>query len=425
MRQTAVKGMPYDGGMAALGMLVEPAKSELQGAAEDLKIAVQRMATCIRAADAAELGEGLIQIREVGIDPLEAVFAKGLRRFDKSGEYKADGALSAVAWVRERCNLSGGAAAERVNVARQLETLPQIEKALAKGDVGYQHVALIARAAENVGSAPVQKEEQNLLKAAQTMDPGRFAAVAKGFEHRVDAAAALLEANHAYERRYLHLSEPQNGMVRLDGMLDLEGGATLKAALSALMPPPANDDDRTPGQRRIDALVDLARRPLDGSKLGTVGGQRPHLLITASAETLLGLKGAPPAEMAGVGPIPMETAQRLACDPTVSWLLGQAELESESASDAHRQIPAATRRALVARDRDCVFNGCHRPAIWCDGHHLVWWTRGGKTALPNLALVCGRHHRMLHEEGWTLERKDGRWVTRPPAHRVPTNARSA
>jgi len=122
--------------MAALGMLVEPAKSELQGAAEDLKIAVQRMATCIRAADAAELGEGLIQIREVGIDPLEAVFAKGLRRFDKSGEYKADGALSAVAWVRERCNLSGGAAAERVNVARQLETLPQIEKALAKGNVG-------------------------------------------------------------------------------------------------------------------------------------------------------------------------------------------------------------------------------------------------------------------------------------------------
>jgi len=101
--------------MAALGMLVKPAASRLQGAVEDLHIAVQRMATYIRAADAAELGEGLIQIREVGIDPLEAVFAKGLRRFDKSGEYKADGALSAVAWVRERCNLSGGAAAERVN----------------------------------------------------------------------------------------------------------------------------------------------------------------------------------------------------------------------------------------------------------------------------------------------------------------------
>jgi len=392
---------------------------------ESLRVGVQAMAACVRDADRDMLGEALIRIRETGIDPLEAVFASGLRRFDKSGEYKAEGALSATAWVRERCNLSAGAAAERVSVARQLEALPQTEKALARGDVGYQHVALIARTAENVGTAPVQKEENNLLKVAQMMDPGRFAAVAKGFEHRVDAAAALKEANHAYERRYLHVSEPQDGMVRLDGILDLEGGATLKTALNALMPPPTKDDDRTPGQRRVDALVDLARRPLDGSKLGTVGGQRPHLVITATAETLLGLPGAPPAEMAGVGPIPMETAQRHACDPTVSWLLGQAELESETASHAHRQIPAATRRALVARDHTCVFNGCHRPAIWCDGHHLVWWTRGGKTALPNLALVCGRHHRMLHEEGWVLERRDGRFVTIPPQRRVLPNARSA
>jgi hypothetical protein len=412
--------------MAAIGTLVKPGVSKLQGAVRELQTAVQRVGTCIEEADAADLGQGLIDIREVGIDPLEAAFANGLRRFDKSAEYKADGALSAVAWVRERCNLSAGAAAERVSVARQLETLPQIAKAFASGDVGFQHVALIARTAENVGSAPVQHEETNLLKAAQTMDPGRFAAVAKGFEHRVDAAAALTEANHAYQRRYLHISEPQDGMVRLDGILDLEGGATLKTALNALMPPPTNDDVRTPGQRRVDALVDLARRPLDGSKLGTVGGQRPHLVITASAETLAGLPGAPPAEMAGVGPIPIETAQRYVCDPTVSWLLGHGELESETGSDAHRQIPAATRRALVARDRDCVFNGCHRPAIWCDGHHLVWWTRGGKTELPNLALVCGRHHRMLHEEGWTLERtRDGQWKAIPPARRVPANSRSA
>src|SRR6202022_3820818 len=164
------------------------------------------------------------------------------------------------------------------------------------------------------GSVPVQKEQANLLKAAQSMDPGRFAAVAKGFEQRVDAAAALTEATHPYQRAVLPLREPQSGMVRLDGILDAEGGATLKTALDALMPPPTTDDDRTPGQRRIDALVDLARRPLAGSKLGTVGGQRPHLVITATAETLLGLPGAPPAEMAGGGPIPMETAQRPACD---------------------------------------------------------------------------------------------------------------
>ena len=120
----------------------------------------------------------------------------------------------------------------------------------------------------------------------------------------------------------------------------------------------------------------------------------------------------------------METAQRHGCDATVSWLLGHAELENET-SHAKRQIPPSTRRALVARDRDCVFNGCHRPAAWCDGHHVRWWTRGGETNLENLALVCGRHHRMLHEDGWTLERTASRWVAKPPSHRVATKARSA
>jgi hypothetical protein len=86
--------MAHDGSMAALGTHVKPALSELQGAVEELQTAVRRMATCIRAADAPDLGEGLIQIREVGIDPLEAVFASGLRRFDQAGEYKADGALA-------------------------------------------------------------------------------------------------------------------------------------------------------------------------------------------------------------------------------------------------------------------------------------------------------------------------------------------
>jgi uncharacterized protein DUF222 len=388
-----------------------------------LKTLIHRLPAWIRDVDRTELGEQLIEIRE-SIDQLEAVFADGLRRFDRSGEYKADGALSLVDWLRWKAKLSSGAAMERVSVARQLEKLPQTQKAFASGNVGYQHVALLARTAERVGAAAVQGEETDLLKAAETMDPGRFASVAKDFEYRVDHAAALAEANRAYARRYLHISEAKDGLVHLDGLLDVEGGATLKTAFGALMPPPKKDDDRTPGQRRADALVELARRQLDASKLGRVGGQRPHLVVTVSAETLAGQPGAAAAQMEGVGPIPQETALRLACDSTLSWLMGHAELENET-SHAQRRIPASTRRALVARDRACVFNGCHRPAIWCDGHHLTWWTRGGKTELPNLALVCGRHHRMLHEGGWILKRgKDGRWISIPP-HQVMPSARSA
>ncbi len=344
-----------------------------------------------------------------------------MRRFDQSGEYKADGALSVTEWLRWKCKLSGGAAMERVTVARQLAKLPQTEAAFASGDLGYQHVAVMARAAEHVGAAAVRKEEPNLLQAAQTMDPGKFVSVAKDFEHRVDAEGALAEANRAYGRRYLHLGEPRDGMVRIDGMLDAEGGATLKTALQAYMKP-IKDDERSFGQRQHDALIELCRQGTVGKRNGS--GPRPQLIIRASLDTLAGLPGAPAGELEGGGTVPAATVQRYACDTAIIRITGRGELEHEL-SHATRTLPASTRRALEARDRHCVFAGCARRVSWCDGHHLVWWIKGGPTALPNLALLCRPHHRLVHEGGWTLERRDGRFKAIPPPKRVMPSSRSA
>jgi hypothetical protein len=408
--------------MAVAEVERKPGSRRLEAAMQSLRAGVQAVSACVQHADGETLGEALIQIREAGIDPLEAVFANGVRRFDRSGEYKADGALSLTAWLRWKCKLSGGAALERVEIARQLEKLPQTQAAFANGDVGYQHVAVLAHTAEHVGVAAVRKEEGKLLQAAQTMDPGQFTTVAKNFEHRVDAAGALAEANRAYQRRYFHIGEPQDGIVRLDGVLDAEGGATLRTALQAFMKP-VKDDDRTYGQRNADALVELGRQRSGGKRDGA--GPRPQLIIRASLDTLAGTKGAPAGELEGGGTVPAETVQRYACDSAIIRITGQGELEHEL-NHATRTLPASTRRALEARDRHCVFPGCTRPLIWCDGHHLVWWTRGGPTALPNLALLCRPHHRMVHEDGWRLVRHhDGRFTASPPPRPVMPSARSA
>ena len=375
-----------------------------------IKAALDDLPRWLSGLDDVSLGEPLIEIREV-IDRSESVFADGVRRFDKSGEYKADGALSLTAWLRWKCKLSGGAAMERVEIARQLEKLPQTGAAFANGDVGYQHVAVLARTAEHVGAAVVRKEEGTLLQAAQTMDPGQFTTVAKNFEHRVDAAGALAEANRAYERRYFHIGEPQDGLVRVDGLLDAEGGATLRTALEPFMKP-VKDDARNYGQRSVDALMELCRQGGSGGKRDGAG-PRPQLIIRASLDTLAGTKGAPAGELDGGGTVPAETVQRYACDSAISRITGQSELEHEL-NHASRTLPASTRRALEARDRHCVFPGCARPVVWCDGHHLVWWTRGGATALPNLALLCRPHHRMVHEEGWSLRRLGAGWRAAPP-----------
>jgi uncharacterized protein DUF222/HNH endonuclease len=403
--------MLHDWSMAASGDRWGTPLTRIRAALDDLP-------GWLSTIDDAALGEPLIAIREV-IDRSESAFSDGVRRFDRSGEYKADGSLSVIAWLRWKCKLSGGAAAERVTIARQLEKLPKTEAAFANGDLGYQHVAVMAHAAEHVGAAAVRKEEGRLLKAAETMDPGLFTGVAKSFEHRVDAEGALDEANRAHARRYFHISEPQDGLVRLDGLLDAEGGATLRTALGGFMKP-IKDDERTYGQRCADALVELGRQ---GSGKRDGPGPRPQLIIRASLDTLAGTPGAPAGELDGGGTVPAETVQRHACDTALIRITGQGELEHEL-NHASRTIPASTRRALESRDRSCVFQRCGRPLAWCDGHHLVWWTKGGATTLPNLALLCRIHHRMVHEGGWTLERRDGRFVAIPP-RKVEARARSA
>jgi Domain of unknown function (DUF222)/HNH endonuclease len=394
--------------------------TEVLAAADNLQGAVERIRAAVGRAQGTALGEGLIKIREAGIDGLEAVFAEGLRRFDQSGEYAADGALDLVAWLRWKCKLSGAAAAERVTISRQLEQLPATQQAFAGGDLGYHHVAFMARTADHVGAAAVRKAESNLLKAAGTMDPGRFTGVLKDFEHQVDAAGALAEANRAFARRYFHVSEPLDGLVRLDGLLDAEGGAIITTAINALLRPAGTDEQRSAGQRRADALLELVQRKAGGS--GDGAGPRPHLVIRASLETLAGTPGAPAGRLEWGGSVPSETVRRLACDAALTRITGQGELDVEI-TRATRTIPPATRRALAARDQGCVAEGCRRPPQWTDAHHVKHWVHGGETTMPNLVLLCRRHHRMVHEDGWTLRRSsDGKWALSRP---IGAHARSA
>src|SRR2546423_7468314 len=94
-----------------------------------------------------QLGEVIIKGRQI-IDRTEAVAADATRRFEKAGGYKADGFLGMVPWLRVNGKLSGSAAAERVEVAHQLQQLPRTEEALARGEIGYQHAGTMARTAQ-------------------------------------------------------------------------------------------------------------------------------------------------------------------------------------------------------------------------------------------------------------------------------------
>jgi hypothetical protein len=95
-----------------------------------------------------------------------------------------------------------------------------------------------------------------------------------------------------------------------------------------------------------------------------------------------------------------ETAERLACDASIVEIV-ERDGEPLSVGRKTRTIPPAIRRALQARDRRCCYPGCENKRF-LHAHHIRHWALGGETRLDNLLLLCPRHHRFVHEAGYSI-----------------------
>jgi hypothetical protein len=100
-------------------------------------------------------------------------------------------------------------------------------------------------------------------------------------------------------------------------------------------------------------------------------------------------------------PVAAETVRRLACD---GWIRAVVEGPDRPLGVGRRQrtVPRSLLRALRHRDGGCRFPGCTHTR-WVQAHHQTHWADGGPTDLENLVLLCGAHHRFVHEGGWRIE----------------------
>ncbi|WP_135850919.1 HNH endonuclease signature motif containing protein [Serinibacter arcticus] len=165
--------------------------------------------------------------------------------------------------------------------------LPAVKDAALSGSITHGHLSAVAGvlggASENARRRLVQVEEQILHAATQLPVPqlrGSLAALATA----LDADAADAEFHETRARRFLRLT-PHRGAIKVEGLLDVVAGETLRTALEALTPAPTPEDGRTPDQRRADALTDLAGKAL-GTGLSKAGAQiRPHLSVLLREDT--------------------------------------------------------------------------------------------------------------------------------------------
>lgn len=373
-----------------------------------------------------ELAVDMSELRR-GQDMIEVKFSEMAAAFAATNEFDAQGSVSPIHWIRSNCHMSGGAAADRVAVGEQLSSLPQSTEAMAEGEIGFPHLALIARTAAEVAESGSSKpfDEAPLLDKARYFTIRHFRDFCHHVRHAADPEGYAAEEAQGVEARSLTLSPGAGGMVWLRGVLDPEGAAVLRAAVEPLARRAGKDDDRKRDKRVADALVEVAHRALNGGELPQRAGQRPHLQVTATLETLLQTAGAPAADLEFSLPISAKAVERLACDSSVTRILLGADSAVIDVGRSKRVISPAQKRALDVRDKGCRFPGCDRPATWTSGHHLVHWIRGGSTDLPNLALLCYRHHWMVHEGRWQLVKTDdGGVLAIPPTFDLYAAARS-
>ncbi len=265
------------------------------------------------------------------------------------------------------------------------------------------------------------------------------------------------EAKAEREREVWLYEDPYSVSTWLRGKLDPVTTEMLRTALEPLakpMPTTADGPDpRSRSQRLGDGFAELLRRYLNAGASPTQGGERPHVVITIDHDRLVNGTGTGTFLHTGT-PVSARTAQEYACDAKISWYTprtggnaagangsggsgsggnaagangsGGGSPDEKGAdqgrgrrgpalSDPTRLYTGKTRRLLELRDRGCAFPGCDRPPAWTHAHHIIAWSRGGPTTVDNGVLLCGHHHRLIHQGHWTVTiAHDGQPEFTPP-----------
>jgi len=241
---------------------------------------------------------------------------------------------------------------------------------------------------------------------------------------KVKRTEALEQGELQHARRRLSLYEDDDGTWVMNGRFTAEQGALISKALDAAQEQLFEEQKQVPEEvareidqnlpvdqvvpyafksRCADALVRVAEGFLAGTKSESSGGDRYLVNIHTDVETLKEDGNGAESEIEERGHVSAETSRRMACDCSVVHWHDSKAGEPLSVGRKTRSIPPAIRRALKRRDGGCRFPGCSCTRF-VDAHHIQHWTDGGETSMENLVLLCRRHHRLVHEEGFGLNR---------------------
>jgi hypothetical protein len=348
------------------------------------------------------LAETIIELRRQ-INRAEAAYLHLLERLDRTGAATADHG-STAAWVRAELHRSPAPASADVHLARDLaDAFPATRAALADGSLSPAHARLICSLRKSINAEAIRSAEPHLVEWAAKSTPKELRGVIAHVKHSYGPDKAKADERDDYQARSLHASTTIGGIGVGNWTLHPLGQETVMAALHAASRPVAGDN-RSPAQRRADALVTIAELALRSGQLPITGGVKPHLSVIVDLATLTGADGAPGADYGFGATSSTIWAQRMSCDAQIARIVFGPRGDILDSGRATRSFTAAQLRAITARDRHCIWPGCDAPPGWCHAHHRTHWGHGGPSSVTNGALLCGRHHDRVHVNGHQIIR---------------------
>jgi hypothetical protein len=335
---------------------------------------------------------------------LDVAEARTLARWDAAGGWRASGARTAASWLARHLHLPLPLARQRLRHARALRAVPAVEAAWASGEIDRAHVTTLLSVRTRRTSAAFEAAHPHLVDVARTAPFHHFKAVCDRFELMADPDGAEQKADEGRAARELHLSQTFGGMwfgkLTLDPISGEIVATTLRMIEQELFEsdwaaakerlgrdPMVFELDRTPAQRRADALVEIATR----ARTVPAGGRRPAPLFTVVVgyETFVG----PVLELFNRTVISPGTAATWLTDADIERVVFDTPSRVIDVGVQRRLFTGGTRRAVEVRDRECFHEGCNAPAERLEIDHIHEAAKGGRTTQANGRVACGFHNR--------------------------------
>ena len=326
----------------------------------------------------------------------------------------AAGGTNVAAWAGERDlsaalsktqGVSRGEAKKRRKTALSRDEDPQSADAMDAGEITADQL-------NDLAGADVPKAERDRLRDEardQSTDETRAAIGAAEKKHRKESADE--RRTRLRRKRTARRWTDRDGMRRFEFSLDPDAAAPVDAGLTAIVDRlfRTDRDNRDTASRREDQRLADAFAEAVGTAGHSTTGVGATIGITIDLAALRDETDTAGVTDHGTEISPSEV-RRLAATANIIPIVLGAGSEPLDVGRSRRIATNAQRRAMIARDRGCVYPGCTAPPSACHVHHLIDWIRGGPTDLRNLVLLCHHHHSYLHASGLQLIREsDGSW----------------